>query len=73
MLASNIFKGINWFSKIYKTRNDAIKGIKDGDFLMVGGFGLCGTPMNLIHAVREANIKNLTIASNNCGYGDKTG
>ena len=40
---------------------------------MVGGFGLCGTPMNLIQAIRESQVKNLTIASNNCGYGDKTG
>jgi 3-oxoacid CoA-transferase subunit A len=37
---------------------------------MVGGFGLCGVPMNLIEAVKVLNPKNLTIASNDCGYGD---
>lgn len=41
--------------------------------MLVGGFGLCGIPMNLINAVKVSGVKNLTIASNNCGYGDKDG
>ena len=72
MLLSNLRKAFQ-FSKIAHTRMDAVKGIKDGDFLMVGGFGLCGIPMNLIQAIRESQTKNLTIAANNCGVGDKTG
>lgn len=37
--------------KIVSTAEDAIKGVKSGDFLLFGGFGLCGIPMNLIHAL----------------------
>lgn len=35
-------------SKIAATAEDAIKGIKSGDFMLFGGFGLCGIPMNII-------------------------
>ncbi len=61
------------FSKICASPQEAIKGIKDGSLLLVGGFGICGVPMNLINAVKESGAKNLTIASNNCGVGDKEG
>jgi 3-oxoacid CoA-transferase subunit A len=37
---------------------------------MVGGFGLCGIPENLIHALRESGVKNLTVISNNAGVDD---
>jgi 3-oxoacid CoA-transferase subunit A len=37
---------------------------------MVGGFGVCGTPNALIEAVRDLGVRNLTIASNNCGVAD---
>lgn len=40
------------FAKICKTPSEAIEGLKDGDMLMVGGFLLCGVPMNLLNAVR---------------------
>jgi 3-oxoacid CoA-transferase subunit A len=46
---------------------EAIEGIQDGMTLMVGGFGLCGIPENLIQALAEKGVKNLTIISNNCG------
>jgi len=36
--------------------------------LVVGGFGVCGIPENLIKALRDLGSKGLTIASNNCGY-----
>ncbi len=61
------------FSKICNSPQEAIKGVKDGSLLLVGGFGICGVPMNLINAVKESGVKNLTIASNNCGVGDKEG
>ena len=47
--------------------------MKDGSFLLVGGFGICGVPMNLINAVRQSKIKYLTTASNNPGLGDLEG
>jgi 3-oxoacid CoA-transferase subunit A len=45
----------------------AIVDIPDGATLMVGGFGLCGNPENLITALRAQGTKGLTIISNNCG------
>jgi len=35
--------------------------------VMAGGFGLSGNPENLIEALRENGVKNITIISNNCG------
>ena len=61
------------FSTICKTPQQAIEGVKNGSFLLVGGFGICGVPMNLINAIREAKIKDLTCASNNPGLGDFSG
>ncbi|CAN7594560.1 CoA transferase subunit A [Paenibacillus sp. LjRoot56] len=49
---------------------DAVAEIKDGDSLMVGGFGLVGIPENLIMALAESGKRNLTIISNNCGVDD---
>jgi 3-oxoacid CoA-transferase subunit A len=48
----------------------AIADLRDGATIMMGGFGLCGIPENLIKAVRETGIKNLTIISNNAGIDD---
>lgn len=39
----------------------------------MGGFGLCGVPMNLIGGIKELGIKDLTLYSNNCGVADVTG
>lgn len=71
MLGRLLSRQLNWFSKVCRTPKEAIEGLKDGALVMCGGFGLCGTPMNLIGAIYEAGIKDLTIASNNCGYGGK--
>ena len=49
------------------TVEEAIRDIKDGDRLMVGGFGLCGIPENLIQALAKTNLSNLTFISNNAG------
>src|SRR6202047_1108033 len=35
--------------------------------IMAGGFGLCGIPEALIHAIRDSGVKNLTVVSNNAG------
>lgn len=50
--------------------DEAIQNLKDGMTIMMGGFGLCGIPENLIAAVRRKGIKNLTIISNNAGVDD---
>ncbi len=49
---------------------EAIKDIKDGMTLMVGGFGLCGIPENCISALVKSGVKNLTCISNNAGVDD---
>jgi len=56
--------------KIYSDFTEAVGGIEDGMTLMVGGFGLCGIPENLIKALAEKGTKDLTIISNNCGVDD---
>jgi len=45
----------------------AIANLKDGMTVLMGGFGLCGIPENLIAAVQRKGTKNLTIVSNNAG------
>ena len=45
----------------------AIERIGDGATILMGGFGLCGIPENLIAALCRAGTKNLTVASNNPG------
>ena len=45
----------------------AIANLKDGATILMGGFGLCGIPENLIAAVRRKGTKNLTVISNNAG------
>jgi len=47
-----------------------IEKIRDGVTILMGGFGLCGIPENLIAAVRRKGTKNLTIVSNNAGVDD---
>lgn len=57
----------NNYKKIYNNVNDAVKDIKDGSKLLVGGFGLCGIPENLIKAVNSMPVSGLTVISNNAG------
>ncbi|WP_438311630.1 CoA transferase subunit A [Sporosarcina sp. FA9] len=52
---------------IYSTAKDAIADIQDGATIMVGGFGLVGIPEQLILALVEKGVKDLTVISNNCG------
>lgn len=49
---------------------EAVKDIQDGATLMVGGFGLVGIPENLILALVQTGVKDLTVISNNCGVDD---
>ncbi len=48
----------------------AIANLRDGMTVLMGGFGLCGIPENLIAAVRRKGTKDLTIVSNNAGVDD---
>ncbi|MBT2654984.1 CoA transferase subunit A [Bacillus sp. ISL-18] len=54
-------------SKVFDSLHDAVSDIQDGSTLVVGGFGLCGIPENLILALRNQGSKDLTVVSNNCG------
>ncbi len=54
-------------NKVFPNADAAIADVPDGATIMVGGFGLCGIPENLIEAVRRKGVKNLTVISNNAG------
>lgn len=56
--------------QVFTSYLDAVKEIPDGAVIMVGGFGLCGIPENLIKALSDTGVKNLTVISNNCGVDD---
>jgi 3-oxoacid CoA-transferase subunit A len=54
--------------KVYDSADAALEGLLfDGMSIAAGGFGLCGIPENCIAAIHRAGVKNLEIASNNCG------
>jgi 3-oxoacid CoA-transferase subunit A len=57
-------------NKVVASADDAIHDIPDGATLVVGGFGLCGIPENLIAALVRRGSKGLTVVSNNCGVDD---
>jgi len=50
--------------------DEALTNLRDGMTILMGGFGLCGIPENLIEAVRRKGTKDLTIVSNNAGVDD---
>src|SRR6266567_2781057 len=54
-------------NKVYANAEEAIFDIHDGATLMVGGFGLCGIPENLISALVKKGVKYLNTISNNMG------
>jgi len=54
-------------NKVFASADDAVADIQDGATIMVGGFGLCGIPENLIRALVKKGVKNLTTISNNVG------
>lgn len=56
--------------KIFKDAQSALEGVKDNMTMLVGGFGLCGLPENLIAALKNTGVKNLTCVSNNAGVDD---
>ncbi|KAJ3172404.1 Succinyl-CoA:3-ketoacid coenzyme A transferase 1, mitochondrial [Irineochytrium annulatum] len=67
--------GIRWLTtgqnKVVGSAAEAIRDIKGGETILVGGFGLCGIPENLINELRKKpEVKNLTAVSNNAGVDD---
>lgn len=58
-------------NKVYPDPSAALAGLlHHGMTIMAGGFGLCGIPENLILAIRESGVKDLTVISNNAGVDD---
>jgi 3-oxoacid CoA-transferase subunit A len=56
--------------KVVTSADEAVRDIFDGATLIVGGFGLCGVPENLVAALDRQGAKDLTVVSNNCGVDD---
>src|SRR6266571_1085210 len=54
-------------NKVLASADEAVRDIPDGATIMIGGFGLCGIPENLIRALVRKGTKNLTTISNNVG------
>jgi len=57
-------------NKVLSSAADAVALVPDGATIMMGGFGLCGIPENLIAALRARGTKGLTVISNNAGVDD---
>lgn len=57
-------------NKLRANAREALQGIRDGATIAAGGFGLCGIPELCIQALRELGVRDLTVASNNCGVDD---
>jgi 3-oxoacid CoA-transferase subunit A len=57
-------------NKIVDSADQAVRDIQNGATLVVGGFGLCGIPENLINALVKRRVQNLTCVSNNAGVDD---
>jgi len=54
-------------NKVLPSAEAAVALVPDGASILMGGFGLCGIPENLILALRDKGVKNLTCISNNAG------
>jgi 3-oxoacid CoA-transferase subunit A len=57
-------------NKVVSSADEAVRDVQDGAMIMVGGFGLCGIPADLIDALVRKGVKNLTTVSNNAGVDD---
>jgi 3-oxoacid CoA-transferase subunit A len=54
-------------NKVVASADEAVRDVQDGASILVGGFGLCGIPEDLIEALYRKGVKNLTTVSNNAG------
>src|SRR5882672_9071621 len=57
-------------NKVLPSAEAAVAPIRDGATILMGGFGLCGIPENLIKALHTRGTRNLTVISNNAGVDD---
>src|SRR5712675_3025418 len=57
-------------NKVVASADEAVRDVKDGSMIMLGGFGLCGIPADLIDALVRKGVKDLTTVSNNAGIDD---
>jgi 3-oxoacid CoA-transferase subunit A len=57
-------------NKVVASADEAVRDVADGSTLVVGGFGLCGIPENLINALVKRGVNGLTCVSNNAGVDD---
>ena len=57
-------------NKVVASADEAVRDVTDGCMIMVGGFGLCGIPVDLIDALVRKGVKDLTTVSNNAGVDD---
>lgn len=57
-------------NKIVRDADGAVHDVTDGASILMGGFGLCGIPENLIKAVMRKGVRDLTVISNNAGTSD---
>ena len=56
--------------KVISGAGQAVEEIPNGAVILMGGFGLCGIPENLIAALKEKGTHDLTVVSNNAGVDD---
>jgi 3-oxoacid CoA-transferase subunit A len=57
-------------NKVLPSADEAVALVPDGATILMGGFGLCGIPENLIQALRHRGTRDLTVISNNAGVDD---
>lgn len=57
-------------NKVVRDADEAIRDVRDGVSILMGGFGLCGIPENLIKALVRKGTRDLTVISNNAGVSD---
>jgi len=56
--------------KVVASVDEAVAGVRDGDVVLVGGFGIGGVPLVLVEALARLGRRDLTLVSNNCGTGE---
>uniref|UniRef100_A0A8C1ZTN2 Succinyl-CoA:3-ketoacid-coenzyme A transferase n=1 Tax=Cyprinus carpio TaxID=7962 RepID=A0A8C1ZTN2_CYPCA len=66
-LCSHFSTSQSWSACFYLDPTEAVRDIPNGSMLLVGGFGLCGIPENLISGLLKTGIKDITAVSNNAG------